>query len=112
MLNLAALFPLLNLELKILYTAITRARVNMFIAESDSSFCKPVFNYFKARKLVEEMGKGDSGAFQIFGKRNTDDDWKDRGEYYLKMGLGQNENLGCLRLAAKCFEKVRKLNYS
>lgn len=95
-----------DVELKMLYTAITRARVNVFIAESDLSYCRPVFNYFKSRKLVDEMGKGDPCAIRIFGKLNTDHDWKTRGEYYLKMALGQRENVGCLRLAAKCFERV------
>ena len=42
----------LNSELKHLYTAVTRARVNVWIFDADLEKRAPMFEYFKARKLV------------------------------------------------------------
>jgi len=47
----------LESELKILYTAITRARVNMFVAEDDMKAAKPMYNYFLRRGAVETVDK-------------------------------------------------------
>ena len=43
---------ILETELKMLYTAITRARVNVFIAESDAELSRPMFEYFKVRAAI------------------------------------------------------------
>jgi len=45
----------LNSELKQLYTALTRARVNVWIFDEDLDKRAPMFQYFKARKLVNSM---------------------------------------------------------
>eukprot|EP00980_Cylindrotheca_fusiformis_P018743 scaffold6241_cov129-Cylindrotheca_fusiformis.AAC.20 len=92
-----------------LYTAITRARVNVFIAEMDESTCQPMFNYFIQRGLVESVQKGSSGELagvRVFGQINTVEEWRKRGQYYLEKSSGQKENIGALCLAAKCFEKA------
>eukprot|EP00980_Cylindrotheca_fusiformis_P007732 scaffold1639_cov107-Cylindrotheca_fusiformis.AAC.2 len=92
-----------------LYTAITRARVNVFIAEMDESACQPMFNYFIQRGLVESVQKGRSGELagvRVFGQINTVEEWRKRGQYYLEKSSGQKENIGALCLAAKCFEKA------
>ncbi|CAJ1968924.1 unnamed protein product [Cylindrotheca closterium] len=99
----------LETELKILYTAITRARVNVFIAEMDSSLCQPMFNYFRRRKLVEFVYNDDGqglSSLPVFGQIDTVDEWKARGQYYLNSAGGHNENIAALRLAARCFEKA------
>lgn len=44
---------ILNSELKHLYTAVTRARVNVWIFDQDAEKRAPMFEYFKARKLVK-----------------------------------------------------------
>ena len=46
---------ILNSELKHLYTAITRARVNVWIYDEDIETRKPMFEYLKARSLVNCM---------------------------------------------------------
>lgn len=100
---------ILETELKMLYTAITRARVNVFIAEMDVSSCQPMFNYFRQRRLVESIQKDDAkelSGVRVFGQINTVEEWKKRGQYYLQKTVGQKENVGTLRLAAKCFEKA------
>jgi hypothetical protein len=92
-----------------LYTAITRARVNVFIAEMDVSTCQPMFDYFRQRQLVESIQKDDSkglSGLRVFGQMNTVEEWRKRGQYYLEKSVGQKENVGALRLAAKCFEKA------
>ena len=43
---------ILNSELKHLYTAITRARVNVWIYDEDDEKRKPMFEYLKARRLA------------------------------------------------------------
>lgn len=99
---------ILESELKQLYTAITRARVNVFIAESNSERSKPMFEYFRRRNVVEvanaENTKDMSGV-RVFGKLSTVDDWRQRGAYYMSKAEGDRAK-GCLRLAAKCFDKA------
>ena len=48
----------LNSELKHLYTALTRARVNIWLFE-DPEARAPMFDYFKARKLVRVIRPDD-----------------------------------------------------
>lgn len=45
----------LNSELKHLYTAVTRARVNVWIFDEDRDKRAPMFEYFKARKLTRNI---------------------------------------------------------
>lgn len=45
----------LNLELKHLYTAVTRARINVWIFDEDLDKRAPMFEYFKARNLTRNV---------------------------------------------------------
>eukprot|EP00978_Attheya_sp_CCMP212_P044437 scaffold310376_cov33-Attheya_sp.AAC.1 len=100
---------ILETELKMLYTAITRARVNVFIAETDGNISRPMFNYFRKRHVVEVAESsnrdGISGVRVFGGKLSTLDDWRNRGEYYLQNAEGPGR-IGRLRLAAKCFDRA------
>ena len=97
---------ILEVELKMLYTAITRARVNVFIAETDSELSRPMFNYFRRRAVVDVVNReGSLSSVRVFGAKDTIDDWKSRGEYYLEKAEGDRQ-ISCLRLAAKCFDKA------
>eukprot|EP00985_Skeletonema_marinoi_P021962 scaffold13734_cov129-Skeletonema_marinoi.AAC.1 len=97
---------ILEVELKMLYTAITRARVNVFIAETDSELSRPMFNYFQRRAVVDVVNReGSLSSVRVFGAKDTIEDWKNRGEYYLEKAEGDRQN-SCLRLAAKCFDKA------
>lgn len=79
-----------------LYTAITRARVNIFIAETDTESSRPMFNYFQKRCVVDVMSKeneeeeGLSGV-RVFGAMNTVEDWRNRGEYYIRNAEGERQ---------------------
>ena len=60
----------LNSELKHLYTALTRARVNVWLFDEDLDKRAPMFQYFKARKLVKSLKVSDindSGEIILMG---------------------------------------------
>ena len=99
---------ILETELKMLYVSITRARVNVFIAETDAGLSRPMFEYFKRRCVVDVANsdhRNDIEGVRVFGKMSSIEDWRKRGEYYLGNAEGQRRK-GCLRLAAKCFDKA------
>lgn len=48
--------------------------------------------------------EGLSGV-RLFGVMNSAEDWRSRGEYFLRNAEGERQ-IGCLRLAAKCFDKA------
>jgi len=67
---------ILETELKMLYTAVTRARVNIFIAETNTESSRPMFNYFQRRSVVDVVSKEKSeeeglSGVRIFGAMNT-----------------------------------------
>ncbi|WAR27590.1 TRNK1-like protein, partial [Mya arenaria] len=81
----------LNSELKRLYTALTRARVNVWIFDEDDVKRAPMFEYFKARKLVtalqdEEINK--KGLSEtVFAGKSSPSDWLKRGEDFMRHSL-------------------------
>ncbi|XP_069106453.1 TPR and ankyrin repeat-containing protein 1-like [Argopecten irradians] len=103
---------ILSSELKLLYTALTRARVNVWIFDEDEEKRQPMFDYFKARKLVE-VGADHFKTHQD-RPRSTDqkpmeqnkDDWKDDSEQdrWIKKGHVFLQRQ-IYREAAKCFRK-------
>ncbi|XP_052783611.1 TPR and ankyrin repeat-containing protein 1-like [Mya arenaria] len=89
----------LNSELKHLYTALTRARVNVWIFDEDDDKRAPMFEYFKARKLVkglevEEINEK-SLSETVFAEKSNPSDWLKRGEDFMRHSL--------YTVAAKCF---------
>jgi hypothetical protein len=75
--------------------------LNVFIAETNVEQSRPMFNY----EMVNKDTKEGLDSVKVFGALNTVEDWKNRGEYYLQNAEGERLK-GCLRLAAKCFEKA------
>ncbi|KAL8569952.1 hypothetical protein ACOMHN_056384 [Nucella lapillus] len=90
------LHKILNSELKHLYTAVTRARVNVWIFDQASEKRAPMFEYFKARKLVKfvsmKQGVDDSG---IFAEKSSPEEWEKRGDEIMHRSLYD--------VAAKCY---------
>ncbi|KAL3888661.1 hypothetical protein ACJMK2_001026 [Sinanodonta woodiana] len=89
----------LNSELKHLYTALTRARVNVWIFDADAEKRAPMFEYFKARKLVkcltvEELDEANLSD-TMFAETSSPADWIRRGDDFMKHALYE--------VAAKCF---------
>ena len=93
---------ILNSELKQLYTALTRARVNVWIYDEDLENRAPVFDYFIRRGLVELVRLGDDqrthdSMERMFAEQSTTQDWDSRGLYFFGKELWQ--------VALKCFER-------
>ena len=84
----------LNSELKYLYTAITRAKCNLWIYDSDCNLRRPVFDYWRRRDLVvstpvqiqPSMG-GQGGSSQGFASISTPEQWKAQGDNMMKRRL-------------------------
>lgn len=62
---------ILNSELKQLYTAITRARVNVWIYDQDVQSRKPMFEYFKALHLVKSHGVTQGAHARLIPRTKT-----------------------------------------
>ena len=81
----------LSAELKYLYTAITRAKCNLWIYDSHKERRLPMFNYWYKRNLVKVVGAGE-GLMEgehsiIFASISTEDQWKVQGDYFKKKHL-------------------------
>ncbi|BFZ21228.1 hypothetical protein BsWGS_24267 [Bradybaena similaris] len=89
---------ILNSELKHLYTALTRARVNVWIFDEDNEKRAPMFEYFKARGLVKCMGTEECENVNeaiMFADKSTLKEWRLAGDKYMQRKL--------YTLAAKCY---------
>ena len=91
----------LNSELKYLYTAITRARVNVWFFDEDNESRAPMFEFFQKRGLVNVVTMGDHEAgsgelSSMFAARSTPDEWRKGGMRFYKHRLW--------RAAVQCFE--------
>ncbi|XP_076985962.1 TPR and ankyrin repeat-containing protein 1 isoform X2 [Tamandua tetradactyla] len=93
------MYKLLNGELKQLYTAITRARVNLWIFDENREKRAPAFKYFIRRNFVQVVKTDENKDFDdsMFVKTSTPGEWIAQGEYYAKHQ--------CWKVAAKCYQK-------
>nr|XP_034304939.1 uncharacterized protein LOC105330431 [Crassostrea gigas]XP_034304942.1 uncharacterized protein LOC105330431 [Crassostrea gigas]XP_034304948.1 uncharacterized protein LOC105330431 [Crassostrea gigas]XP_034304950.1 uncharacterized protein LOC105330431 [Crassostrea gigas] len=90
----------LNSELKQLYTAITRARVNVWIFDEDPDKRAPMFEYFKARELTRNITVAELknvSAKGVFAEQSSTEQWLQKGEEFMKQSLYE--------VAAKCFNR-------
>ncbi|XP_068092636.1 TPR and ankyrin repeat-containing protein 1 isoform X2 [Hyperolius riggenbachi] len=90
---------MLNGELKQLYTAITRARVNLWIFDENQEKRAPAFDYFVKGDFVRVVQTEENKDFDdnMFVKTSTNKEWISRGDYYA--------NHQCWKAAAKCYQK-------
>ncbi|XP_067417029.1 TPR and ankyrin repeat-containing protein 1 isoform X2 [Emydura macquarii macquarii] len=93
------MYKMLNGELKQLYTAITRARVNLWIFDENSDKRAPAFKYFIKRDFVKVVKIDENKDLDdsMFVKTSTPEEWIAQGEYYAKHQ--------CWKVAAKCYQK-------
>ncbi|XP_041045071.1 TPR and ankyrin repeat-containing protein 1-like isoform X2 [Carcharodon carcharias] len=93
------LHKLLNCELKQLYTAFTRARVNLWIFDENKGKREPAFKYFISRDLVRVVKTDENKELDdsMFVKISTMQEWAERGDYFAKHQ--------CWKVAAKCYQK-------
>ena len=90
-------------ELKQLYTAITRARVNVWIFDQDQENRAPMFNFFEKLDLIDTLELGKSTEYSVGGRRvftaeSTAADWEKQGFYFYKKEFWT--------VAYKCFKKA------
>ncbi|XP_022800232.1 TPR and ankyrin repeat-containing protein 1-like isoform X2 [Stylophora pistillata] len=90
----------LNSEFKFLYTAITRARVNVWFFDEEEEARAPVFEYFQKRGLVRvirmsgEANETDQ-LTSMFVEKSTEAEWCQQGHYFYNKELWE--------VAVKCF---------
>lgn len=89
-------------ELKYLYTAITRARCNLWIYDEDESRRLPMFDYWSKRELAKVVQVEDITKEDLFTVKSTPEEWKERGDYFKKKRLWE--------AAEKCYSKAGSEN--
>ena len=82
----------LNSELKYLYTAVTRAKCNLWIYDSDRKARLPMFDYWHKRNLVKvvqaQPSAGSQGVYTlVFASNSTPEQWKAQGDNFKKKHL-------------------------
>ena len=92
----------LNPELKYLYTAITRAKCNLWIYDEDESKRLPIFDYWHKRGLVkiikvDEVSAEDESV--LFAATSLPEEWKKQGDYFKNKRLWEP--------AMKCYHKAK-----
>ena len=91
----------LNPELKYLYTAITRAKYNLWIYDSDKSKRLPMFDYWYRRHLIKAIKVSDideQDQLTLFASPSTPEEWKLQGDYFKKKKLWD--------ASTKCYHKA------
>lgn len=92
---------MLNSELKLLYTAITRARSKLWIFDCSSVKRAPIFHYFVHRGLVEYLSNKTGKVkkpITPFSSKSSAKLWKKRGNYFKEKGMWN--------LAVICYNKA------
>ena len=96
----------LNAELKYLYTAITRAKCNLWIYDSDRKNRLPMFDYWYKRNLVKVVGAkqlNKEGMYTlVFASNSTSEQWKVQGDNFKEKHLWEQ--------AVLCYERAGKEN--
>ncbi|XP_022098419.1 TPR and ankyrin repeat-containing protein 1-like [Acanthaster planci] len=93
----------LNSELKYLYTAITRARVNVWIFDEDETKRGPMFELFRCLKLVKGIGPDTKQDVEspdldaMFVEKSSSWEWIQRGHYFFENKLW--------KVAAECYQR-------
>ena len=95
---------ILNSELKQLYTALTRARVNVWIYDEDRENRAPMFNFFDRLGLVEILKLGEMAGESVaekgmFAEESSTEVWEQQGQYFYRKELWN--------VAYKCFKKTQ-----
>lgn len=78
----------LNSELKYLYTAITRAKCNLWIYDTNRKKRLPMFDLWYKRDLVKVVGNNLTGVEDkeniIFASISDEQQWKVQGDYFMR----------------------------
>ena len=90
----------MNSEFKYLYTAITRAKCNLWIYDSSESRRLPMLDYWMRCGLVRvvRVGEKEEDDRVLFTATSTPEQWRTQGDYFRKKGLWEP--------AIKCYHKA------
>ena len=94
----ASLHKSLNAELKYLYTAITRAKCNLWIYDSNRVKRSSIFDYWVKKGLVKIIRVGDNQDTLFLAASSSKEDWKSRGNRLKRKGIWEE--------AIKCYQKA------
>ena len=98
----------LNDELKRLYTAITRAKSNLWIYDSNQKLRSPMFDYWYKRNLVRVVETQGKGTFDVvFAANSAPEQWKAQGDNLMEKGHFE-QALHCYQRAGKEYEHLIK----
>ena len=93
----------LNAELKHLYTAITRARSNLWIYEENAEIRMPAFYYWQMKDLVTLVKMDDiCEDTMLFAASSEKEQWEKQGDFYFEIRKWE--------LAILCYKKGNKIN--
>ena len=96
----------LNAELKYLYTAVTRAKCNLWIFDTDRVKHSPMYYCLLKKGLVRILSASDMTGADIdkkgFVQESSPEEWKSRGDYFMKKRLWEPAQ----KCYGKCGEKV------
>ena len=111
----------LNSELKYLYTAITRAKCNLWIYDCNEHKRLPLFDYWLKRDLVKVVTLNESitNEEMLFNHAFNPEEWRKQGDHFRKKGLWEPA-MKCyykagdkhLEMEAKAFSLVKKAQNS
>ena len=94
-------------ELKHLYTAITRAKVNLWIYDSSKKRL-PAFYFWLAKNLVTLVKRDDfsnqDSENLLFAAPSEKEQWAKQGDYYFRMGRW--------KLAMTCYDRAEEAHQS
>lgn len=87
-------------EFKYLYTALTRARVNLWLFDENEEARAPMFEYFKKRgvvdiRQVQKSGNDMTSLEGLFAHKSGREEWKKQGIFFYSKGFW--------KVASKCF---------
>ena len=95
----------LNAELKYLYTAVTRAKCNLWIYDTDPTKHSPMYYFLMKKGLVQSLSVADLSSVdveKVFVQESSPEEWKSRGDYFMKKRLWEPAQ----KCYGKCGEKV------
>ena len=95
----------INAELKYFYTAVTRAKCNLWIYDTDPAKHSPMYYFLMKKGFVQSLSVSDmTGADvdKVFVQESTPEEWKSRGDYFMKKRLWEPAQ----KCYGKCGEEV------
>ncbi|KAJ3410746.1 recombinase rad51 [Chytridiales sp. JEL 0842] len=75
---------ILSVELKILYTAITRARQRLWIFDADEDAREAIFDYWYSLNLIDMVSNSSSVSFLSLAQKSSPDKWMRQGKNFFE----------------------------